>query len=138
MQLIRFTLFDHFDSLIVWIWLCPGLRFVSIINSVKICVDYCPVYAMDSVDSIMPLSVDCVVINNEIRWVDTHWVWFRLNTIETVYLYLHLIEWYQCYDYNESMMVRTIISVISVNYLTLNEQSLWKIFVDIVMHVSFW
>ena len=50
---------------------------------------------MNSVDSIMLLSVDCVVINNEIRWVDTHWVWFHLNTIETVYLSLHLIEWYQ-------------------------------------------
>ena len=95
MQLIRFTLFDHFDSYIVWIWFCSGLRFVSIINSVKICVDYCPVHGF------------CWFYHTPVCWLCGDQTWkslgryswsmisfdYNWNNLHIV----HLTEWYQSF-----------------------------------------
>ena len=126
MQLIRFTLFDHFDSYIVWIWFCPGLRFVSIINSVKICVDYCPVYGF----CWFYHAPVCWLCDDQSRkslgryslsMISFYYNWNNLPIVALDWMIS--IYWY---NYNESMMVTIIILVISVNCVTLSERSLWK------------
>lgn len=89
------------NEYVVWIrfqernWLYPVSRFVSILDSVVIYFDYLPSLYYEF----------CWFYHAPVCWLckdqsrnslgQCCWVWFHLNTIETVYLSLHLIEWYE-------------------------------------------